>query len=39
LVFLEKVKKIKPFQIDKAGFGAMAAWLTVGDLEKIKKKI
>lgn len=38
LVFLEKVKKIKPFEIDKTGFGAMAAWLIVDGLEKIKRE-
>jgi len=38
LIFLEKVKKIKPFAINKTGFGAMAAWLTVvaDKFEKIK---
>lgn len=28
LIFLEKVKKVKSFNVDKTGFGAMAAWLT-----------
>ena len=28
LVFLENPKKIKPFKIDKTGYGAMAAWMT-----------
>lgn len=37
LIFLEKIKKIKPFAIDKTGFGAMAAWLTVDNLEKLKR--
>ena len=36
-IFLDRVQKIKPFEIDKTGFGAMAAWLIVDDLEKIKK--
>ena len=38
-IFLDKVKKIKPFEIDKTGFGAMAAWLIVDDLAKIKKPV
>ena len=36
-IFLDRVQKVKPFEIDKTGFGAMAAWLIVDDLEKIKK--
>ena len=37
LIFLENVKSIKTFNIDKAGFGAMAAWITVSDIDVIKK--
>lgn len=37
LVFFNDVKKIKPFRIDKTGFGAMSAWITVADINKIKK--
>jgi len=37
LVFLKNVQKIMPFNIDKTGFGLMAAWLTVDDIGKIKK--
>src|SRR5438445_447710 len=37
LIFLKNVRKIdKPFQINKKGFGAMAAWISVEDIEKIK---
>ena len=36
LVFLEKVERITPFQVDKKGFGLMAAWITVDKIEKIK---
>jgi len=36
VVFLKSVKKIKPFDIDKSGFGAMAAWLVVDDINQIK---
>ncbi|MFA5934230.1 MAG: ASCH domain-containing protein [Candidatus Paceibacterota bacterium] len=37
LIFLEKPLKIKPFEINKAGFGAMSAWVTVDNISKIKK--
>ena len=36
LIFLENPKKIKPFNIDKAGFGNMSAWLTIKDVGRIK---
>jgi ASC-1-like (ASCH) protein len=35
LIFLKDPKKIKPFKIDKSGFGAMAAWITVNDLNEV----
>lgn len=38
LVFLKDPKEVEPFEIDKSGFGAMASWLIVQDIEKIKKK-
>ena len=37
LIFLKDVETIQPFDIDKTGFGAMSAWITVDDIEKIKK--
>lgn len=37
LIFLKNPTKIKPFDINKAGFGIMSAWITVGDISKIKK--
>jgi len=36
LIFLKNVKKIEPFEINKKGFGSMAAWITIDDLERIK---
>lgn len=36
LVFLKEPKKIKPFQINKKGFGMMSAWLTIKSINKIK---
>ena len=37
LVFLENARAIEPFEINKKGFGAPAAWLTVADVSKIKR--
>lgn len=37
LVFLKNPKQVKPFGIDKAGFGAMASWIVTEDISKIKK--
>ncbi len=37
LIFLKNPIKIKPFEIDKTGFGAMSAWITIDDILKIKK--
>lgn len=37
LIFLKNPVQIKPFEIDKTGFGAMSAWITVSDVLKIKK--
>ncbi len=37
LIFLKNPQEIKPFEIDKTGFGAMSAWITVDDISKIKK--
>lgn len=37
LVFFNNVEKIKPFRINKAGFGAMSAWSIVDNINKIKK--
>lgn len=36
LVFLKNPVKIKPFEIDKTGFGAMSAWITVNSVSKIR---
>ena len=37
LIFLKNPEKIKPFEINKTGFGNMAAWIAVDNIEKIKK--
>ncbi len=36
LIFIKDVEKIKPFKINKEGFGNMAAWITLDNIEKIK---
>lgn len=37
LIFFDRVKEVTPFEINKAGFGAMSAWLCVERIEEIKK--
>lgn len=37
LVFLKNPRRIQPFYINKAGFGAMSAWIIVPTLAVIKK--
>jgi ASC-1-like (ASCH) protein len=37
LVFLKDVKEIKPFEIDKAGYGNASAWLTMDNIKLIKR--
>lgn len=36
LIFLKDVEKIKPFNINKKGYGVMAAWITLNSVNKIK---
>ncbi|TSD03460.1 MAG: hypothetical protein Athens071416_141 [Parcubacteria group bacterium Athens0714_16] len=36
LVFIKKPKKIKPFEINKKGFGMMSAWISVDDINMLK---
>ena len=38
IIFLKEPKKIKPFNIDKTGFGAMASWLIVDSINNLKRK-
>ncbi len=38
LIFLSSPEPVKPFNIDKAGFGAMSAWISVPDIGGIIKK-
>jgi ASC-1-like (ASCH) protein len=36
LVFLKDPQKTTPFNINKKGFGAMASWICIDDVEKVK---
>lgn len=36
LLFLKGVKSVKPFKINKSGWGNMAAWLIVDDINSIR---
>lgn len=38
LIFLKNPQKISPFEVNKAGLGMMSAWITVDDIDKIKKR-
>lgn len=37
LIFLRDARETEPFEIDKSGFGSMSAWVTVEDVERVKK--
>lgn len=36
LIFLKNPQKIRPFGIDKSGFGAMSGWVSVDNVDRIK---
>ena len=36
LIYLKNPTKVEPFQIDKAGYGMMSAWMCCGDINKVK---
>ena len=37
LIFLKNPKKIKPFEVNKKGFGMMSAWICAPNINKLKK--
>lgn len=39
LIYLRDVQKVESFEIDKTGFGAMAAWITVEDVNILKRDL
>ena len=38
LIFLKDVSSVAPFEINKRGFGAMAAWISVDRVSTLKKR-
>jgi len=38
LILIEDVRKIEPFEINKKGYGLMAAWITLPDITSIKRR-
>ena len=38
LIFLSNPQEIKPFNINKTGFGMMSSWITVVNINQIKKQ-
>lgn len=38
LVFLKGAHEIPPFEVDKKGFGVRAAWLTVDNIKRIRRR-
>lgn len=36
LIFLKNAEKIKPFNIEKSGYGNMCSWICVDDINKIR---
>ncbi len=37
LIFVKEVKMVKPFGINKSGYGAMSAWITVPNINLIRQ--
>jgi hypothetical protein len=35
-IYFDSVKEIKPFNVNKTGFGSMTAWITINNINKIK---
>jgi ASC-1-like (ASCH) protein len=38
LIYLQNPRRVKPFTINKSGFGAMCSWITVDNLSQVKGK-
>lgn len=39
LIFINEVQSVKQFDIDKTDYGLMTAWITVEDINSIKKEL
>ena len=37
LIFIKNPREIKPFNINKKGFGMMSAWICVDNVDELKK--
>lgn len=37
LIYLNSVQKIEPFEINKKGYGLMNAWISIEDINKLRK--
>ncbi|MFH0986943.1 MAG: hypothetical protein V1911_02730 [Candidatus Micrarchaeota archaeon] len=37
LVFLKNPEKVEPFHVSKKGYGLMSAWITIDDINKLRK--
>ena len=37
LVFIDEVQSVEPFNINKEGYGLMAAWITLDNINSIRK--
>jgi len=37
LIFLRDIEPVAPFGIDKTGYGPMAAWLPVGEIDRVRR--
>jgi ASC-1-like (ASCH) protein len=37
LIYLKHVQRVVPFEINKQGFGAMASWISVDEVNRLKK--
>lgn len=37
-IFFDNVEEIEPFNINKSGFGVMSAWISVDNIDQLKKQ-
>jgi len=37
VIHLGKIRAVKPFQVDKTGYGLQSAWLVTGSIESLKR--
>ena len=37
LIFMDNAQKIKPFEINKKGYGLMSAWISIDNIDKLRK--